>query len=880
MSRLEFEQNNPLESYYIKQELVERLSRGSKRITWIWGDTGHGKTVLASLVFSQLKEEAEWVDVEQSRNDIESVRQYCEQLIGHGGEARLRTLFLDNAHLMGPALLDLCQWWLETMQTDRRLFIISQRAIDAEYASLVASDAIEEVPPELLLFTLNESSALCKQYGKDVDKEFIRVHRDYHGLPMAIAASLMASKDNKVALPSQTFLRAAQWEESEGNTLLALALYVKAKRLDQFAHLFLGNARHWFASGQRDKIGDVLSLITDDEKNQYPWCWVWQSLLVLPFEPDESRRLAEHAFQLFRKANDINGMYMSISQALLTYLVKLSDFGDIRALLYELDRFDSDENYARLDSHAQSSASYIIFFCMFVVMPENRSLAKWEERTLSVLVSETEIVSKLKIQVLVQKAYFYRGDNYKIHPLETLKEAGNDKPVQPYDIINFNLARIQEGWCLGRFDEIKQLYQQSREVTAAHNMQANIGHTSLQVVIALLLNGELEEAQKEIYQLLDFIPRRMTALLHHLYVLEAWRLVLLEEPVLAMSTAQQCSEISRESCCTAYIGFSYIVEAYTLAQAGEWSPALEKLAELKQQPHLQHYEIFGFHENLLSAYISSNQNDRNRARKYACLALQFAARKNLMYFIWSVPEVLALNVSLALESGIEEHFCMKMIARLGLTAPPHARSENSWAWSVKIKTLGHFDTNIQALTKSGKSRRIQLSILYLAIIHGGTGIPLETLCDTLWPDEDSSEARHKLDNALYRLRQILGKQSLAIVNNRIKLDETTIWVDVLCVLELIRTCHKQLHKPSDSQRIKDLLLEILDLYQGEFLEGVFELEFEISNFRIYVSNQVRALLTSAYDYFTRQNDLEYMHMIRAHPLLAEDTDPPLKAENE
>jgi hypothetical protein len=144
-------------------------------------------------------------------------------------------------------------------------------------------------------------------------------------------------------------------------------------------------------------------------------------------------------------------------------------------------------------------------------------------------------------------------------------------------------------------------------------MQANIGHTSLQVVIALLLNGELVAAKKEIYQLLDFIPRKMTALLHHLYVLEVWRQSLLKEHALAMNTARQCSEISRESGCIAYIGFAYLVEAYTLALAGEWEQATNKLDELNKQKHLQGYEIFGFHENLLNAYICVNRNDKLHA---------------------------------------------------------------------------------------------------------------------------------------------------------------------------------------------------------------------------------------------------------------------------
>lgn len=864
MSQLHFDDNNPLNAYLVKEGLIERLIGSDKKVTWIWGETGSGKTVLGSMIFARLAGHCVWLQPPEHDAEAGVILQQCKTLLQNRAEETPLHFFLDNAHRLQAGLAELCHWVAESADGHVRLFVISQNSISADYSALVVREAVEEVPPSLLHFTLNDSIALCKQHGKVVDEELIRIHQTYNGLPLAIASSLLTSKDHKVALPEESFLRAAQWEENQGNTLPALALYLKAKRLDYFAQLFLGNARHWFASGHRDKIGDVLSLISEAEKDQYPWCWVWESLLVLPTQPDSARQLVEHAYALFKQDNDITGRYLSMSHAVLTYLVKLSDFGDIRRLLNELAQFDSDEHYALLDRHAQASVSYIIFFCMFIVMPEHEHLSRWEQRTLSVLVSETEIVPKLKMQVLLQKAYLYRGDNYKIHPLETLKEIGNDKPIEPYDIINFNLARIQEGWCLGRFDEIKELYRQSMAVTAANNMQANIAHTSLQVIIALLLNSELDDAKQEIYRLLNTVPREMTALLHHLYAVEAWRQVLQKEHSQAILTAQQCNSISRESGCIAYIGFSYLVEAYTLALAEQRDKARDKLRELKQHPHLDGYTIFFFHIDLLDAYLAFAYGHIPQARLFAGRALEFAARKNLLYFIWSVPEVLALSVSLALETGCQVDFCNKIIEQLRLPAPPHAKSERSWHWPVKIRTLGGFDSNIEALNKSGKSRRIQLSILYLAIAYGDNGVPMEFLCDSLWPDEDIASARHKLDNTLYRLRQILGKQSLVIVNNKVKLDNTVTWVDAVYLVDLIRQCKKALQNGADRERLKTNVLEMMDIYRGEFLDGVLESHHELFNHQVYVSNQLVTVLTSARHFFAKHDDEEAVNTIQRH----------------
>lgn len=890
MGKFQFSDNNSIDLYLIKDDLLNRLITSKKKIIWIWGESGSGKSVLASLAFTRLKEQEKlWLDIDENDTGIEFFLQRLnEQLVRFTDQTLTQTstpkdqyqqlvqsikrpvhIFLDNAQWIDAFLPAFCNWTADLTSNPIKLFVVSQNGLTGDYLSLFNKDEIEEVPPALLHFTFTESITLYKQHGQAIDNELIQIHKEYNGLPIAISSSLLASKDNKLSVTASAFLRAARWEEEAGNTLPALALYVKAKNFDHFAKLFLGNARHWFASGQREKIGDVLKLVSVKEKNQYPWCWVWESLLELPTQPDLARKQAEHAFQLFKKTDDMQGMYLSISHAVLTYLVKLSTFNSIRSLLQELSQFDSDENYQALDSHAKASVSYVIYFCMFVVMPENKAVQKWEERTLSALMSETEIVPRLKMQVLVQKAYLYRGDNYKIHPLETLVAIGNDTPVQPYDIMNYNMAKIQEGWCLGRFDEIKKLYQQSKELTAANNMQANIAHTSLQVVISLLLNHEYDEAKKEIYTLLDAIPREMTALLHHLYALEAWRQSLLKEHTQAMSTAKQCTTISNESGCIAYIGFSYVVETYAYTLAGEFEQARNKLFELEQQPHLELYHIFDFHKAMLNSYLAFEAKEPTAATEQAIKAIEFAAKKNLFYFIWSVPEVVSLNVSLALEANCQLDFCHKIIEMRALPVPAHAKSENSWHWPIRVKTLGGFHTNIEALNKSGKSRRIQLLIMYLAIVYGETGVPLDIVYDTLWPDEDAPSARHKLDNTLYRLRQSLGKHNLAIINNNLRLDTRGIWVDVFYLLNLIKQCKKALQTGSNLKLINSNILKIINLYQGEFLDGVLESSHEIANFRVYICNQVSSVLKTTYRCLDEIENKATLEAIQSHLIFIE-----------
>jgi len=982
MSRYHFSDNNPMDYFLVKSELINRLVVTSRPITWIWGGSGTGKSVLASMLYTKIHGNKFWLDINDDDADVvrflrrlinelekyssnEKSQALTSSFIGQNQTDKLfvdrcgqlldlidqpLSIFLDNAQWVHAFLPNLCSLLEKQKKPNVKIFITSHVCPDNNFTSLIISDEIEEVPSSLLLFTLNETLTLFKKHSLDVDENVVQIYQKNRGLPAAITSSLLAFKngssysdildetsvlgalstleidlltelslyssvnrevldylgeectayhclrgmverrlfvdsetlpdgeifhihpilkvtltENQSKLSNKVVVHAAKWEEEAGNIATALRLYVKSGKYDAFTRLFLVHVKQWYATGQNKVIDESLKQVSDIEKNKRPWLWVWESVLRLSVLPDEARSLADHAYKCFKKNADLKGMYVSIAQVILTYLVKLSDFSEIKYWLHELSRFDTDEAFEQIDDASlRSTVCYPVWFCMFMVMPEHESLQKWETRTLCQLVEETDVIPKLKILLLLQKAYLYRGDNYKIHPLESLIHIGNNKPLSPYDLLSYNLVKIHESWCQGNFSEIKSLYSTSISLAQSHGMQALLPHTSLQVAIAFILDGEYDEAKREIYQLLDDIPGQQTALLHHLYSIESWRQSLQNDYAQAVSTANLCNKISNKSGCVAYVGFSLITQAYANVLAGEYEQASKKLIEFDMSTAYEQYQIFYFHQSLLSCFLEFKRNDLVTAIDHATNAIDFSINKNLFYFIWSVPEILALNVSLSLTNDSNREHCYKLIDTLNLLPPDSAKSEKSWYWPVVIKTLGGFQTNIAQLNKPGKSRRIQLQIIYLAITYSDTGVPLDVLYDVLWPDEDGASARHKLDNAMYRVRQILGKDNLKIVNNNVQLDTSNVWVDVSYLLELLKKCKKALQYETDVNEIRSMVEEILHLYRGRYLEGVTDTGNQIINFSVYIDNSVADVLELTNSFMKKKGDNESADFIYSH----------------
>ena len=140
---------------------------------------------------------------------------------------------------------------------------------------------------------------------------------------------------------------------------------------------------------------------------------------------------------------------------------------------------------------------------------------------------------------------------------------------------------------------------------------------------------------------------------------------------------------------------------------------------------------------------------------------------------------------------------------------------------------------------SRKESRKPLDLLKLLIALGGTpsgatggttgnavgsaaAVPVARLSAALWPDAPGNAARNSFDNALHRLRKLLGGDHHVLLHSGgLSLNAASCWT----VLAALDACLAQADSPEthsnalQASRLSALADHALALYRGEFLAG-------------------------------------------------------------
>lgn len=145
----------------------------------------------------------------------------------------------------------------------------------------------------------------------------------------------------------------------------------------------------------------------------------------------------------------------------------------------------------------------------------------------------------------------------------------------------------------------------------------------------------------------------------------------------------------------------------------------------------------------------------------------------------NLPGLLAELLADALDNGIEVEFCRSMIAKRHLAAP--LRRPRSWPWSLKVHVLGEFrmERDGAVIDLGTKPPTRALDILRMLAISKDHACSLENLQDSLWPDLDGDQAKAACDQALHRLRKLLGTADLIVQREgRLRLAPDRVWIDL------------------------------------------------------------------------------------------------------
>jgi len=152
---------------------------------------------------------------------------------------------------------------------------------------------------------------------------------------------------------------------------------------------------------------------------------------------------------------------------------------------------------------------------------------------------------------------------------------------------------------------------------------------------------------------------------------------------------------------------------------------------------------------------------------------------NWPMILLNLPELLAGLLADALDHGIEVEFCQSTIRERRLLPP--SRRPARWPWPLKVYVLGGFrlERNGAALDLGAKPPTRALDILRSLAISKDHTCALENLQDSLWPDLDGDQAKAACEQALHRLRKLLGQADLVVQREgKIRLPSDRVWVDL------------------------------------------------------------------------------------------------------
>ena len=262
-------------------------------------------------------------------------------------------------------------------------------------------------------------------------------------------------------------------------------------------------------------------------------------------------------------------------------------------------------------------------------------------------------------------------------------------------------------------------------------------------------------------------------------------------------------------------------QALAATQAGAFDEAEAALQAAFEHPFhavcIWHHWIGA----LIEAQLAERRGDRPRS--LAALSRAFRIGRDKGYDFGPMPycagDMMSRLMLLALEHDIDPPFARGIVRRYALPAPEGAGER--WPWPIRIRTLGRFviERDGAAAAAPRKESRKPLDLLKLLVALGGQAVPVARLCAALWPDAEGDAARNSFDNALHRLRKLLGGDlHVQLRSGGLSLDASTCWTD-LAALEACLAEVDALAPEASAAQLSDLAEQALALCQGEFLAG-------------------------------------------------------------
>ena len=582
--------------------------------------------------------------------------------------------------------------------------------------------------------------------------------------------------------------RTAQALAQAGDHEAAIELMLGAEAYAEAAAIILQVARTAFADARLASLKRWITAIPASQRDRLPWLSYWLAVCVSMENVVLGRAQMLSAYGGFKSAGDKYGRLLALSSLIGSCYTAHSSEHALPEWLAEIEELGMD--FDGLGSPGlQASVALSMWNGLHLVQPDHPDLPTWESRLRGLLHAAIDPTVKLRMGMLLSRHYYFTGQYNKIWPLrELLLPETKDARLSPYGTLAWHLCGMSDDWSRGRFAEARLELDRARACSEQGGIHLLDDHIAVNAVTACLLDDRCSEAAALLAgaSLGSHPPRHMDV--WYLFLDKTWHACLEGRCHEAREYAAVCLRAAREMGGWVSECLALAALCYARLDEHDGQAVAEPLAQLQALARRMDNPLATFHAELIGARLALLRNRPADCTASLRTAFAIGRRQAMFHFVLAVPEVLTPLYRHALEQDIEPEYVGELIQRRRVQPSTAARHLEQWPWPVRIYTLGDFSVRVngELLPEGPKAQRRILTLLQAIIALGGErGVSAELLCDVLWPDADGDAAHHALESSLYRLRKLIGKDSVRVHNGRIALAPDRCWVDAWAFQHLL-----------------------------------------------------------------------------------------------
>lgn len=599
--------------------------------------------------------------------------------------------------------------------------------------------------------------------------------------------------------------------ESAGQIDDAAIVLREAQAWEAFAGFIARHAQDLLSQNRHGTLEAWLRALPERLVDADPWLMYWLGATRVFFDPRASRSLFERAHARFEGCGDRVGLLLAWSGVVDSIFHLYADLHELDPWIAKLDRLLATE-HTFPSTEVAGRVTLSMYVALSFRQPQHPQITEWGERlrTLADTARDPAFGLLALLHLATHRVWSGNLDAAAIEVGKLREAAAHASGSSFVELIS---QLVTSTYCLHAGNREDCTSAVEAGLATAERSGIHIWDKIFLGQAALISTnlGDVARGRAFLDRLAAQIEPQCSEDQSFYHCIAAWVVWCEGSKHLAQAHAEACLGFADRAGLPYFEAVNLLTASAILSMSGDEDAAAGHLAKGREIGRMIGNPMVEWMADLLESFLHFSRNDIDAALTHLSRGMAAGASHGYRHFFFLPREAIAQLCLHALENGIERDYAADLIRKNELVPPPGAAESDVWPWPIKVYTLGHFAIwrDGEEVRFSGKAQRAPLNLLKALIALGEIEVSESKLTDALWPDSEGDAAEQVLATTLFRLRKLVGTDTVRRQGGKMSLNTARVWVDCRMLERVL--------DDADSFDPITLRKRLAHLYPGSFL---------------------------------------------------------------